>query len=100
MLGDESHKELVVFLKNVSASLWSPSAIIVVSAHWEEDKPKITSGAAPSLIYDYYGFQKFCKLGDLVPTNYKLKQNSWESLKHNSKFSSMEMIDKILRLFK
>ena len=56
LLGDESHKELVVCLKNVSDSLRSPSAIIVVSAHWEEDKPTITSGTAPSLIYDYYGF--------------------------------------------
>ena len=56
LLGDESHKELVDFLKNVSESLCSPSAIIVVSAHWEEDKPTITSGTAPSLIYDYYGF--------------------------------------------
>ena len=51
-------------------------------------------------IYDYYGFQKFCKLGDLEPYKHKLKQNSWESLKHISKFSSMEIIDKILRLFK
>ena len=56
MLGDEAHRELVDFLKNVSAGLVTPSAIIVVSAHWEEDKPTITSGAAPSLIYDYYGF--------------------------------------------
>ena len=51
-------------------------------------------------IYDYYGFQKFCKLRDLEPIKYKLKQNSWESLKHNSKFSSMDIIDKILRFFK
>jgi aromatic ring-opening dioxygenase catalytic subunit (LigB family) len=28
----------------------------VVSAHWEEDMPTVTSGASPSLIYDYYGF--------------------------------------------
>jgi aromatic ring-opening dioxygenase catalytic subunit (LigB family) len=56
LLGDESQKELVDFLENVSTNLGTPSAIIVVSAHWEEDKPTITSGAAPSLIYDYYGF--------------------------------------------
>ena len=51
-------------------------------------------------IYDYYGFRKFCKLGDLKPYKYKIKQNTWESLKHISKFSSMEIINKILRLFK
>ena len=52
-------------------------------------------------IYDYYGFQKFCQLGDLEPyKHYKIKQNTWESLKLITKFSSMEIIDKILRLFK
>lgn len=56
LLGDEAHKELIGFLENISAILAKPSAIIVISAHWEEDKPTITSGAAPSLIYDYYGF--------------------------------------------
>lgn len=33
-----------------------PSAIIVISAHWEESDIVITSGSAPGLIYDYYGF--------------------------------------------
>ncbi len=33
-----------------------PSAILVVSAHWEEGVPTLTSGANPPLIYDYYGF--------------------------------------------
>ncbi|MCK5884979.1 MAG: dioxygenase, partial [Alcanivorax sp.] len=33
-----------------------PSAILVISAHWEEAIPTITSGTTPSLIYDYYGF--------------------------------------------
>jgi len=33
-----------------------PSAILVISAHWEEAVPTVTSGAAPELIYDYYGF--------------------------------------------
>jgi aromatic ring-opening dioxygenase catalytic subunit (LigB family) len=33
-----------------------PKAIIVISAHWEEDAFTVTSGTAPQLIYDYYGF--------------------------------------------
>lgn len=33
-----------------------PSALLVVSAHWEEDVATVTSGPAPDLIYDYYGF--------------------------------------------
>lgn len=56
LLGDKAHEELVAFLKKVTPALGSPSAILVISAHWEEDKPTITSGASPSLIYDYYGF--------------------------------------------
>lgn len=33
-----------------------PSAIVVVSGHWETDRPTVTTGKAPPLIYDYYGF--------------------------------------------
>jgi 4,5-DOPA dioxygenase extradiol len=56
LLGDEAHKEMIALLKKVTPVLGNPSAILVISAHWEEDKPTITSGASPSLIYDYYGF--------------------------------------------
>ena len=56
LLGDESHKEMVACLKDIAASIKKPAAIIVISAHWEETIPTITSGALPSLIYDYYGF--------------------------------------------
>jgi len=33
-----------------------PSAILVVTAHWEADKIMVTGQAAPDLVYDYYGF--------------------------------------------
>ena len=56
LLGDEGHKEMVKCLQTIAADLGKPSAIIVVSAHWEEKIPTITSGTDPSLIYDYYGF--------------------------------------------
>jgi len=58
LLGDEAHQEMVDSLKNLATILAKPSAIIVISAHWEENKPTITSGTNPSLIYDYYGFPK------------------------------------------
>ena len=58
LLGDESHEEMVECLKNIAASIERPSAIIVVSAHWEQASPTITSGENPSLIYDYNGFPK------------------------------------------
>lgn len=56
LMGEESHKEMVEGLKDIACVLTKPSAIIVISAHWEEDTATITSGAYPSLIYDYSGF--------------------------------------------
>jgi len=58
LLGDESHLALVRFLKEITLSLPLPSSILIISAHWEEDKVTITNGKRPSLIYDYYGFPK------------------------------------------
>jgi len=56
LLGDKSHQELIDFLKNIAPSLGKPSAILVISAHWEEGSATITSGKKPALIYDYAGF--------------------------------------------
>lgn len=56
LLGDEGHQEMVSCLQDIATKIIKPSAIIVVSAHWEEAIPTITSGATPNLIYDYYGF--------------------------------------------
>lgn len=56
LLGDKGHVEMVERLKSIAETIKKPSAIIVVSAHWEEKVATITSTATPSLIYDYYGF--------------------------------------------
>lgn len=47
---------MVSFLKGIVTKLGEPSAILVISAHWEEDQATITSGNYPRIIYDYYGF--------------------------------------------
>ena len=45
------------FLKGLASTLpQRPKAILMVSAHWLESSFDVTSGAAPELIYDYYGF--------------------------------------------
>jgi len=45
------------FLKNLATTLpRTPKAIVMVSAHWLTPDVTVTSGAAPELIYDYYGF--------------------------------------------
>jgi aromatic ring-opening dioxygenase catalytic subunit (LigB family) len=56
LLGDPEHAELVENLKTIAASIEKPTAIVLVSAHWEAEKPTVTAGAMPTLIYDYYGF--------------------------------------------
>lgn len=56
LLGDEEHGEMVKNLTYLASQLDKPSAVLIISAHWEEEMPAITSGANPPLIYDYYGF--------------------------------------------
>lgn len=56
LMGDERHTEMVDLLKHLASRLRTPSAIIVISAHWEEAEPTLTLGGHPSLIYDYHGF--------------------------------------------
>ncbi len=56
LLGDPGHKNMVDFLNAITPTLGEPSAILVISAHWEEEVPTITSGTHPPLFYDYYGF--------------------------------------------
>lgn len=56
LLGDQGHQEMVSCLENMASRIVKPDAILVVSAHWEQPYPTITSGQSPSLIYDYYGF--------------------------------------------
>jgi len=56
LLGEPGHAALTAFLNNIPETLGEPAAILVISAHWEEERPAITGGARPELIYDYYGF--------------------------------------------
>ena len=56
LLNDPRHKNLIGFLKKLPSTLITPSAILVISAHWEENLPAIQSDAHPEMLYDYYGF--------------------------------------------
>ena len=52
-------------------------------------------------IYDYYGFKKFCKIGDLKPyKSYKIKKDALESVKHAVKSTFIEIGDKFIKFFK
>ena len=56
LLGDPGHRAMVETLESIAARIPRPSAILVVSAHWEEALPTITATPTPELIYDYAGF--------------------------------------------
>lgn len=58
ILGDAGHTEMIACLTSLSQKMVRPAAVIVVSAHWEEERVSITSSAHPDLIYDYSGFPK------------------------------------------
>lgn len=56
LLGDDGHQEMIDNLKLIAVKISKPSAIILISAHWEKATPTITHAAYPTLLYDYYGF--------------------------------------------
>lgn len=64
VLGDPMHASIVKSLKKRVPEILklgtpeAPRAIVVVTAHWSEAQPSISSGGAHSLYYDYGGFPK------------------------------------------
>ncbi len=48
---------LGAWLRGLGGSIGAaPKAVVVISAHWEEDEFTVGGNAHPPLIYDYYGF--------------------------------------------
>ena len=62
VLGDPDHADVISSLKNRVPKILrlgepdAPRAIVVVTAHWQERQPTISSGKSHSLYYDYGGF--------------------------------------------
>jgi 4,5-DOPA dioxygenase extradiol len=56
ILGDPGHKAMLDFMRTLPSQLRKPSAIIVVSAHWEEGQATVLGSPHPLMLYDYYGF--------------------------------------------
>ena len=56
LLGDPSHKAMVEFMQDLPSRLKNPEAILVISAHWEENVATLLGSPAPKMFYDYYGF--------------------------------------------
>ncbi len=56
ILGDPGHKAMVDFMTQLPSRLRKPDAILVISAHWEENTATLIGAQKPSLFFDYYGF--------------------------------------------
>lgn len=56
ILGDAGHKAMVDFMIELPSKLRQPDAILVISAHWEENVATLLGARNPSMLYDYYGF--------------------------------------------
>ncbi|MCU4677277.1 dioxygenase [Catenovulum sp. 2E275] len=60
LLNDPSHQPMLDTFSAIKQALNRlenlPSAIILISAHWQADNYQITGAKQPELIYDYYGF--------------------------------------------
>ena len=49
--------KMAAYLSGVGAALATrPKAILVISGHWDAERPTVNTAAAHSLYYDYYGF--------------------------------------------
>ena len=56
LLGDPAQAALSEFLRALPAGLAKPEAILMISAHWEEDGPALYADSKPGMLFDYYGF--------------------------------------------
>jgi aromatic ring-opening dioxygenase catalytic subunit (LigB family) len=53
----DSFDQLAALFRGLASTLPErPKAVLVISAHWEEDAFTVQSTARPQMIYDYYGF--------------------------------------------
>ena len=64
-IGSESELEdLATYLRSLaSLPKTAPKALLMISAHWEQSVPTVTTSQHPPMLYDYYGF---------APESYKI----------------------------
>ena len=46
------------FLRALGKALGKPAAVVVISAHWEEDRPTVGAAPWPETMYDFTGFDR------------------------------------------
>ncbi|GAB6141266.1 class III extradiol ring-cleavage dioxygenase [Methylosoma difficile] len=56
LLDEPNHRDLALFLKAIPLDIPRPKAILVITAHWEEETATVSRSEMPGMIYDYHGF--------------------------------------------
>jgi len=56
LLSEKGYENMNPFLRDFSATIPEPEAIVVISAHWEESVISITAHKNPPMLFDYFGF--------------------------------------------
>ncbi len=56
LLDDAGYARLAEKLKSLHAEVAGAKSIILVTAHWETDRPTMTISERPGMLYDYNGF--------------------------------------------
>jgi len=56
ILGDPGHLAMIEFMKKLPSLLPKPDAVLVISAHWEEETATLQGLGHPPMLYDYFGF--------------------------------------------
>jgi aromatic ring-opening dioxygenase catalytic subunit (LigB family) len=80
LLNDSNHKEMIKAMKKLPKFLPKPKAILVISAHWEENYFTLLETPNPDLLFDYYGFPE---------ETYKYKYPATLALELNSRIKGL-----------
>lgn len=56
LLGDPAYASLATSLRGLNGDVSGCRAIVLVTAHWEAERPSLSSASSPGMLYDYYGF--------------------------------------------
>ena len=56
LLNDPEHQKMIDFFRHLPALIRKPDAVVVISAHWEENRATLLGSERPPMLYDYYGF--------------------------------------------
>lgn len=90
LMNDPGHASLLEAFEKIKGNLEKPDAIIIVSAHWEEDSFRVLSNPKSELLFDYHGFpEEAYKYNYPAPSDEALAESIVSDLKSLDERSDM-----------